>query len=105
VLDPNSVASTVKSVWNGFAAALSGRDKASAMNRISRSVQFKYGPTLEVLSPYMPQIAATWSSPTLGALGGEVAELVISRVVEGKNRAFFIYVIREKDGVWRLTSM
>ncbi|HTR59852.1 MAG TPA: Ig-like domain-containing protein [Casimicrobiaceae bacterium] len=105
VLDEASLGALVKSVWTGFVAALTAGDKAAALRRVSSAMHFKYGPVLDVLAPHLPQIVATWSVPVTGALADDLGELVVGRTWQGKDRAFFIYVMREKDGVWRIMGM
>ncbi|MFO1304394.1 MAG: Ig-like domain-containing protein [Burkholderiales bacterium] len=105
VLDPAQSAQRVKDVWLGFAGALGAGDKAGALNRTSYSARSIYAPTFDALAPYFTQIVPQWSAPVVGPVGTEVSELVVSRMVEGKNSAFFIYVMRDRDGVWRVVSM
>lgn len=105
VQDPVTLSAVVRAVWTGFAGSLAGGDKLAAMSRMSETVRFRYGPTLDALAPYFAQIIPTWSAPSVGLLASGLAELVVTRDVQGVGRMFFVYVIRERDGVWRLTSM
>jgi hypothetical protein len=84
---------------------LAAGDKEGALSRVSISARYLYAPTFDALAPYLAQIVPQWSAPVVGPLGTEVSELVVSRLVEGKNSAFFIYVMRDRDGVWRVVSM
>ncbi|MFO1313735.1 MAG: Ig-like domain-containing protein [Burkholderiales bacterium] len=105
VLDPAKTGQLMRDVWLAFAGALGAGDKAGALNRTSYSARSIYLPTFEALAPYFTQIVPQWSAPIVGPVGTGVSELVVSRMVEGKNSAFFIYVMRDRDGVWRVVSM
>jgi hypothetical protein len=105
VQDPARVDQTLRATWSGFASALVARDAAKARQYFNTQGQAKYGPVLDTLQPSLPQIAASFSDLQMMSLRGDVGEYVVNRVIDGVNRAFFIYFLRDTDGVWRLDSM
>jgi hypothetical protein len=92
-------------MWNGMNSALVAGDKEMALGYLTPSAQEKYGPVFEVLLPYMPEIVASYSSLQRVSLSSSVGEYAITRTIDGRNRVFLIYFIKEFDGVWRLAAM
>jgi PKD repeat protein len=92
-------------VWNGLAGALTRGDKTAAMQYISSNSRAKYGAAFDALLPSLPQIVASFSTPQPASIGADVGEYAVNRTINGVNRLFFIYFLREADGVWRVDSM
>ena len=95
----------LKAVWGDFNGALSAGNKVAAMQRLNGPAQEKYGTVFNALMSHMADIVATWSVPQTGMLSDDIADFAINRTIDGINRIFFINLIRENDGVWRLDSM
>jgi hypothetical protein len=53
----------------------------------------------------MTQIVPGYSLLVQGDLSSDVAEYALTRTINGVKRIYFIYFIRDPDGVWRLDSM
>ncbi len=45
------------------------------------------------------------TAPQLANVSNELGEYVIGRTINGVKQIFFIYFLRDIDGVWRLDSM
>jgi hypothetical protein len=95
----------LRQVWSGFTAALASGDKAAALGYFNTQAKETYGPIFDALQPGMPQIAATFSALQTVTVGGDIGEYAVNRTIGGVNRIFFIYFMRDFDGVWRLDSM
>jgi hypothetical protein len=95
----------LRQVWSGFAAALVRGDKPAAMQYFNVQARAKFGDALDVLMPEMPQILGTFSDLLSVTLTGEIGEYAVSRTLDGVNRVFLIYLLRDGDGVWRIDSM
>lgn len=95
----------LRATWSGFTQALAARDKATAMQYLNAQGREKYGPVIDALLPNIPQILVSFSDLQSMAIDGAVGEYAVNRVIDGVNRIFFIYFLRDTDGVWRLDSM
>lgn len=95
----------LRQIWSGFTAALATGDKARALAYFNTQAKEAYGPIFDDLQPIMPQVAASFSALQTVTLDGEVAEYAINRTINGIDRIFFVYFVRDFDGVWRLDSM
>jgi hypothetical protein len=95
----------IRQVWSGMTAALIRGDKAQAMQYLNHQAKEKYGPVLDALLPSMPQILAGFSALQTSTINDAVGEYAINRTIDGVNRIFFIYFLRDADGLWRLDSM
>lgn len=103
--DPVAIDQTFNAVWNGMNGALLGGNKTAAMAYLSESAQATYGPVFDVLMSEYAQIASTWSPPLRGSLSRGLAEYAIVTTTPNGDHVFLVYLIRGKDGIWRLDSM
>jgi len=105
VQDPAQVDQLLQQTWAGFTAALASRDKTQVLQYLNTQAQGRYGPVFDALLPQMPQIVASYSAPQTGLISDALGEYAINRMVSGVNRIFFIYFVKDVDGIWRIDSM
>jgi hypothetical protein len=55
--------------------------------------------------PDMASIVASFSTRRLGTLSSELGEYAITRNLDGVTNVFFVYFVKDANGVWRLDSM
>jgi len=101
----SSVDAQLKEAWNAYAATLSAGRVDLALASLLPVTAARYKPILEPLAPHFATIVPTWSPPNTGRLADDVAEYTIGRSIDGQNRLFFIYFVRDDRGIWRLDSM
>lgn len=94
-----------KSIWNGMNNALVASDNEAALQYLNPLARAKYGPVFDTLRAEMPDIVASYSQPKAGRISSEFAEYVVNRVIDGINHVFFLYFLKDVDGVWRIDSM
>lgn len=105
VQDPVVLDQQLRALWQGFAGALVARDKAKAMQFLNKQAQEKYGTVFDTLISDIPQILGSFSNLQTVTVSGEIGEYAINRTIDGVNRIFFIYMLRDVDGVWRIDAM
>ncbi len=93
------------SVWSGMNAALLAGDKATALSFLTFGAQAKYGPVFDALLPHMVEIVASYSSLLRMSVSAEVGEYIIIRVINGKSHLFYIYFLKDENGVWKIDAM
>ncbi len=94
-----------KSIWDGTNSALVAKDKAKALRYLNRGAQAKYEPVFEALLPDFPTIIASYSALQRVSISDDIGEYAINRSINGVDSIFFIYFLKDGDGVWRLDSM
>lgn len=94
-----------KSLWNTMNMALVAGDIPTALTFLDVAAQQKYEPVWRALLPHMAEVVASYSPIRGVSIGGSVAEYGINRTINGENRLFLIYFLKDKDGVWRLAAM
>lgn len=73
---------------------------------MSGTGQTQYEPVFTALgAATLATAVATWGAPQTGALADTVAEYTIRRVVGGVKRVYFVYFMRDANGIWRIDSM
>jgi hypothetical protein len=85
--------------------ALSAGDASQAAQYFNAGAQRKYGPVLSRLQPNLPGIVASFTAPQVASVSSDLGEYVVGRTINGVKQIFFIYFLRDVDGVWRLDSM
>jgi sulfur relay (sulfurtransferase) complex TusBCD TusD component (DsrE family) len=94
-----------RSHWSAFNAALAAGDKAAAMSYLSTAAQDKYGPVLDALLPFMPEIVASYSPLEQVSITNGIAEYAVTRLDAGVKRLYLIYFLRDANGIWRIDGM
>ena len=92
-------------LWGGMNGALIAKDKARALRYLNPQAQVKYAPVFDALMPHFPAIVSSYSSLQRVDVSEEIGEYAINRTIDGVNRIFLIYFLKDTDGVWRLDSM
>lgn len=105
VHDPAGVDQKMSSIFNSMNNSLKAGDKTSALSLLSASAQTIYGPVFDALIPSYASIAASFSPLQRSVVTDVVAEYAINRTISGVNQIFFIYFIKDPDGIWRLEAM
>jgi len=101
----SSVDTLLKEVWNMYTATLAAGRVDLALASLPPVTAARYKPVLEPLAAHFASIIPTWSAPMTGRLADDVGEYTIARSIDGQNRLFFIYFVRDDRGIWRLDSM
>ncbi|NOT56000.1 MAG: hypothetical protein HOP18_15480, partial [Deltaproteobacteria bacterium] len=105
VQDVTTMDTMFKSMWSNMNTALVAGDTTAALTFLDSAAQQKYGPVWQVLLPHMAEIVASYSPVRGVGIGQNVAEYGVNRTIDGENRLFLIYFLKDKDGVWRLAAM
>ena len=105
VQDLAQIDQMLQTTWWGFTTVLAAQDTTQALQYFNAQAQATYGPVISALLPNLPQIVASFSTPQLVSVSGDVGEYAVSRTINGVDQLFFIYFARDADGVWRLDSM
>lgn len=92
-------------LWAGMNEALTTRDVTTAAKFLNEGAKQKYQPVFEVLAPHMPEIIASYSPLRRVSISENIGEYAINRTINGKDRIFFIYFLKDVDGVWRVDAM
>jgi PKD domain len=96
---------TLTSRWNGFKAALSSGDAATALTFFDAAAAAKFTPVFNALGPDLGQIAGTLGDMSLVSTRGELVEFSTVRLLQGQPFAYFIYFGRDGNGLWKITSL
>jgi len=105
VQDTSTVDQMLKAIWNGFAVGLGAGDIQGAKTFLSGNAQSRYGPVLTLIAPSLASAVANWDPPKTGAIDTEIAEYTVRRIINGIKRVYYVYLLRDPDGIWRIDSM
>ena len=53
----------------------------------------------------MPDIVASFSPLQRVSLSPAIGEYAVNRTIDGRDRIFLIYFLKDADGVWRIDAM
>ena len=105
VQDPARLQQLLRAQWDAMNNALIAGDKPTALRYMNAQAQAKYGPILDVLMPNMAEIVASYTSFQAFDISDGTAEFTLNRTLDGVDNLFFIYILEDADGVWRIDSM
>ena len=105
VQDPAQLQQLLKAQWDGMNNALIAGDKPTALRYLNAQAQVKYGPVFDLLMPNMAEIVASYTPLQMLDISGGAAEFTLNRTLDGIDYLFFIYILEDGDGVWRIDSM
>ena len=80
-------------------------DIDGALAHFTEGAKERYRPVFQALAPYMAEILNSWSPLQESEITAQYAEFAVNRLINGVNRIFFIYFLKDQDGVWRLDTM
>jgi hypothetical protein len=105
VLDKGRLDGLLRAVWDGASRRLAAQDVAGALRIATPGARSRYQAVLGRIASALPAAVASWEPPSGGDLSLQVSEYSIRRIINGVKKRYFIYLIKDGDGVWRLESM
>jgi hypothetical protein len=93
------------SVWDPMNAALTRGDLNEALLYLNARAREQYAPVFNELLSEMPAIVGSYSSPQRVSIATDYLEYAVNRMIDGEDQIFFVYLLRDADGVWRMDSM
>ena len=105
VNDAEQMDKKFSAIWSGMNEALIAKNSSAALNALTTTAQTKYQPVFTALTPQLPKIIASYSPLQRISITGNIGEYAITRNDNGTSRLFFVYLIKDKDGVWRIDEM
>jgi Glucodextranase, domain B len=92
-------------VWNGMNDALVRGNLEQALVYLNARARRQYTRVFQGLLPELPAIVGSYSAPLSVSATADVLEYAVQRSIDGEDRIFLIYLLRDADGVWRLDRM
>lgn len=106
VVNGDTLDGALRAIWNSMKTKLTNNDPVGAAGYYSFASKDKYLSTFSMLSGHLPEIAANMQDIILSYLGSDTAEYAITRneIVNGTptNIAYYIYFVKDDDGLWKL---
>jgi hypothetical protein len=104
-VDQAQLEQMLRANWTGMLNALGLGQKATALSYLDPIAGARYGPVFDALLPQMSSIVSSFSTPVTARITADFAEFIVNRSIQGVDNAFFIYMLRNRDGVWRIGGM
>ncbi|MBA4373430.1 MAG: hypothetical protein C0402_11295, partial [Thermodesulfovibrio sp.] len=108
VLNRAEIDALLKGKWEKMKGALANGDIEGAMNLFARSSKEKYRRILGVLKNNLTGIVSSMGDIKMDYVLGGISEYRISRMedMSGQPREinYFIYFVKDEDGVWKIES-
>ncbi len=96
--------SLFRSVWDAMTGALARADVEVALQSLNGRARERYAPIFNDLIADLPWIVASYSVPQFVSEGPGYLEYAVARLIDGETKVFFVYLLRDADGVWRMDS-
>ncbi len=105
VLDTASTVAMLTSKWDALKAALGRADVEAALQTVAGGVRDRYRSALEALGADLVALAAQLGDLQVLSVENGLAETVTVRLEDGERRLYFIYLVPDDDGIWRILGM
>jgi PKD repeat protein len=105
VLNKAQIDALLKGKWEGMKGALAVNDINKAMSYFGDFSKDKYKRVFLDLGADLPSIINSLADIVFVSFYGNVAEYAINRLEDGMNRLYFIYFIRDENGLWKIDSL
>jgi len=94
----------LRSKWEGMKGALSQGNITEALNYFVNDSREEYREIFELLAPQLPGLVSTMREINMVEIKGNMAEYYIKRFQRGVDISYFIYFIKDENGIWRVSS-
>jgi len=94
----------LRSKWEGMKGALSQGNITEALNYFVNDSREEYREIFELLAPQLPGLVSTMREINMVEIKGNMAEYYIKRFQRGVDISYFIYFIKDENGIWRISS-
>lgn len=105
VLSKDEMDTLLKGKWEGMKGAMGSSDTTTALKYFDESVKDKFTRVFSDLGSDLPAITASFEDITLVSFTGDIAEYAIGRNQDGQRYIYFIYFMKDKDGIWKIKGM
>jgi hypothetical protein len=106
IVDPADKYNLVKGVFTEMLGRLSAGNTTGASTALTSTAGDKYMPVFDALGSALPTIASQLGTIQRATFTNGAAEIMLVRPgAGGQSTAFFIYLIKGQDGIWRIDGM
>lgn len=108
VIEVDSIASIdarLQALWGGVRDALSAGDIERALTYFAPGSRQRYRQVLTDIAPALPAMFASFPPVAPTAIANGDAEYFVALVRNGKKYGYFLYFVRDGEGIWRLQSL
>ena len=104
VLSREEMDALLRSKWEGMKGALSQGNINEALNYFVKDSREEYREIFELLAPQLPALVSAMREINMVEIKGNMAEYYIKRFQRGVDISYFIYFMRDENGIWRISS-
>jgi len=104
VLSKAEMDAFLKAKWDGMKAALTQGNVDGALNYFAQASRDEFGEIFQILAPQLPSLVSAMREITMIEITENTAEYYITRFQKGVDISYFIYFIRDEDGIWRIQN-
>ena len=104
VLSWEEMDALLRSKWEGMKVALGQGNISEALNYFIEDSRDEYREIFELLASQLPGLVSTMSEINMVEIKGNSAEYYIKRLQRGVDISYFIYFMKDENGIWRISS-
>ena len=104
VLSRDEMDALLRSKWEGMKGALGQGNINEALNYFIEDSKEEYQEIFELLASQLPALVSAMGEINMVEVKGNMAEYHIKRFQRGLDISYFIYFIKDGNGIWRISS-
>ena len=105
VQNKEQINNLLKNLWNGMNSALMDKNHSLAAEHLTSSSQKGYGEIFYLLLPHMNEIIPNYTAIVPVETELTYGEYAVGENFDGTDRVFFIQLLQDSFGVWRVDGM
>lgn len=105
VLEPLALDAQLRAVFQNFLNDLKAGNLSASMRHLNGPMKTKYQAMFEASANELPSLADNLGELRGGAVAGNLAQYMVVREEQGVQRGYPIFLIRDRDGIWRIGGM
>lgn len=94
----------LKAKWEGMKNGLANGTIEEALKYLTTNSQTEYREIFELLAPQLPTLASGMNSITMIQFRGDIAEYYIKRFQRNTDISYFIYFVKDENGLWKIEN-
>lgn len=94
----------LRSKWEGMKTALAQGNISEALDYFITDSRDEYREIFELLASQLTALVSAMREINMVEIQGNMAEYYIKRLQRGVDISYFIYFMRDRDGIWKISS-
>jgi hypothetical protein len=104
VLSRTEIDALLQAKWEGMKTGLANGNIEEALKYLATNSQTEYREIFELLTLQLPTLASGMNNIAMIQFRGDIAEYYIKRFQRNTDISYFIYFVKDENGLWKIEN-